>query len=94
MHIQVEREQKLQEKQVKENNEAKAAVTKEGIISNDEEFYCPICYTLIKIGEGIRLRNCLHQCCKCVKTYTYVYIPIYGTNSPNSLLVLKAKVCT
>ena len=76
------KEQKLQEKQVKENSKAKTAVTKKGLIPNDEEFYCPICYTLIKIGEGVKLRECLHQCCKCVKTNTYIsvycmYILIY-----------------
>lgn len=39
-----------------------------GVISNVEPFDCLICLTTIKIGDGVRLRNCLHQFCRdCLK---------------------------
>ena len=36
------------------------------LISNDEEFDCPVCYITVEVGEGVKLRNCLHHCCKYV----------------------------
>ena len=30
----------------------------------DEAFECPICLTTIEAGEGVRLKECLHQFCK------------------------------
>ena len=34
------------------------------IVPNEEDFDCPICYLEIKAGEGVKLRECLHHCCK------------------------------
>ena len=34
------------------------------LVPNDEEFECPICFLPIKVGEGVKLRECLHHCCK------------------------------
>ena len=34
------------------------------IIPNVEPFECPICYGDIDIGEGVTLRECLHNFCK------------------------------
>ena len=38
------------------------------LIPNDEEFECPICMSPIEVGEGVKLRECLHNCCKYVHT--------------------------
>ena len=36
------------------------------LIPNDEWFECPICFSLIEVGEGVKLRKCHHHCCKYV----------------------------
>ncbi len=36
------------------------------VVHNEEEFECTICYVPIPPGEGITLRNCVHQFCKLV----------------------------
>ena len=33
------------------------------VVLNEEEFECPVCFTDINPGEGIRLRDCLHMVC-------------------------------
>ena len=38
----------------------------ENIIPNVEPFECPICYGDIDIGEGVTLRECLHNFCRWV----------------------------
>ena len=64
---QYEREQKeIQEKQAKENYDAMMAVANQNLVPNDVEFDCPICMVLIEVGEGVKLRECLHHCCKYV----------------------------
>lgn len=35
-----------------------------GVITNAEPFDCVICLTTINTGDGVRLRNCLHQFCR------------------------------
>lgn len=44
-----------------------ATMTEEGLIHNDEEFECPVCFGTIEVGEGVKLRNCLHDVCKYAK---------------------------
>ena len=34
------------------------------VVTNEEEFECPVCYNDIDPGDGIRLRGCLHMVCK------------------------------
>ena len=34
------------------------------LVPNDEAFECPICFCDVEPGEGVRLRECLHQFCK------------------------------
>ena len=34
------------------------------VVTNQEEFECQICYLEVEKGEGIVLRNCLHQFCR------------------------------
>ena len=36
----------------------------QAIVENDEVFECPICFTDIEVGEGLRLKQCLHLVCK------------------------------
>lgn len=36
------------------------------LIPNDEEFECPVCFIPIEVGDGVKLRNCFHYCCKYV----------------------------
>lgn len=39
-----------------------------GFITNTEDFECVICFTMIEIGDGVRLQECLHQFCyDCLK---------------------------
>ena len=42
------------------------AVANQNLVPNDVEFECPICIGEIEIGEGVKLRECLHYCCKYV----------------------------
>lgn len=39
----------------------------EVVVYNVEAFECPVCYGEIEPGEGIILRGCLHEFCKCVR---------------------------
>ncbi len=58
----------------KEQDQRKEAATKnynnliktedQPIVTNNEIFDCPVCFTDIEPGEGITLRSCLHQVCK------------------------------
>ena len=34
------------------------------VVTNEENFECPVCATDIDPGDGIRLRGCLHMVCK------------------------------
>lgn len=34
------------------------------VVTNEEEFECPVCTTDIDPDAGIRLRGCLHMVCK------------------------------
>lgn len=34
------------------------------IVENTEPFECPVCYVEIDPGEGLTLKQCLHQICK------------------------------
>ena len=36
----------------------------QAIVMNTEEFECPICTDDIEVGEGLILKQCLHQVCK------------------------------
>ena len=56
----------MQEKQARENYEAMMTVARKNIVPNDEEFECPICFVPIEVGEGVKLRECLHNCCRLV----------------------------
>lgn len=39
-----------------------------GFITNSEEFDCIICMATIEVGDGVRLRECLHEfCVNCTK---------------------------
>jgi len=42
------------------------AVANQNLVPNDVEFECPICMVPIEVGEGVKLRECLHHCCKYV----------------------------
>lgn len=35
----------------------------ESFVQNGEPFDCPICFSLVRIGEGVILKNCLHSFC-------------------------------
>lgn len=49
-----------------QKDEAAAILKKDDLdfIENAEEFECIICYTEVKVGDGVTLKNCLHQFCK------------------------------
>lgn len=49
-------------------SQLKALGERGGFITNTEDFECVICFTMIEIGDGVRLRECLHQFCyDCLK---------------------------
>lgn len=46
----------------------KALADRGGFITNSEEFDCIICMATIEVGDGVRLRECLHEfCVNCMK---------------------------
>lgn len=48
--------------------ELQALQEKDGLIGNTEQFDCIICLETVNIGDGVVLRDCLHQFCKqCTK---------------------------
>lgn len=50
-------------------SQLKALGDRGGFITNAEEFECVICFATIEIGDGVRLRECLHQFCyDCIKS--------------------------
>ena len=48
----------------RENYEKMMDMANKQLIPNDVEFDCPICIVPIEVGEGVKLRECLHHCCK------------------------------
>lgn len=36
----------------------------QAIVENNEVFECPICTDEIEVGDGLILKQCLHQICK------------------------------
>ena len=65
-----EEERRRQENQRAKNLQALLQAEEEAIVTNDEEFECPICYTDVEPDEGVRLRGCLHLFCKSAITIT------------------------
>lgn len=50
-------------------SQLQALADRGGCITNAEEFECIICMTTIDVGDGVRLRQCLHQFCfDCLKS--------------------------
>ena len=47
------------------------AMAEKNLVPNEEEFECPICYVPIDVGQGVKLRECLHHCCKYVLPCCY-----------------------
>ena len=46
------------------NYEAHRNLDFKDYIENTENFQCLICYEDVEIGEGVMLRECLHNFCK------------------------------
>ena len=61
-----EAEKQKQERERAENFQALLQAEEEALITNEEEFDCPICFDTVEPGEGVTLRNCLHRFCKSV----------------------------
>ena len=59
-----EEEKRRRERERVENFQALMQAEEEPLVTNDEQFDCPICMTEVEPGEGVRLRGCLHQFCK------------------------------
>ena len=51
-------------RQAQENYAAMMAMAEKNLVPNEEQFECPICYIPIDAGQGVKLRECLHHCCK------------------------------
>ena len=60
----LELERKKQEEEARRNYAALLNTDAVPVVLNEEEFDCPVCYTPIDPGDGIRLRGCLHMVCK------------------------------
>ena len=54
--------------EMKQQNENKFAELSQKdsqvLVEPDKEFECPVCCSDIDVGDGIRLRGCLHEMCK------------------------------
>ena len=57
-------EKERQRQEAQENYQALMQADEVDFVTNTEDFDCPVCYTAIPAGEGVRLRGCLHQFCK------------------------------
>lgn len=57
-------EKERQRQEAQENYQALMQAEEVDFVTNTEDFDCPVCYTAIPAGEGVRLRGCLHQFCK------------------------------
>jgi len=53
-----------QKQQAQENYRALMRAEEMDFVIIDGAFECPICFTPIEAGEGVRLKECLHQFCK------------------------------
>ncbi|KAJ8303511.1 hypothetical protein KUTeg_019907 [Tegillarca granosa] len=56
------------EKKSAENFRQLLAAEDQHLVTNTEEFDCPICFDIIEPGEGVILRECLHAFCKSLST--------------------------
>ena len=65
-------EEKVHQKQQAQENFFRALMQAEEMdfVIIDEAFECPICLTTIEAGEGVRLKECLHQFCKWAQELT------------------------
>jgi len=53
-----------QKQQAQDNFRALMKAEEMDFVIINEAFECPISFTAIEAGEGMRLRECLHQFCK------------------------------
>lgn len=53
------------------------------LVENQEEFECPICFDEIQVGDGVVLRECLHNFCRLVRNCC----PMLGQFGPSTYLV-------
>lgn len=98
--LQYQRVEKLREALEAKENYRKYLDTDAGEgVANTKEFECLICVTLTPPGDGLVLRDCLHEFCKydCVCSDGLVLKGLPGvTNSPqirNSVSVFSADLC-
>ncbi|XP_019850766.1 PREDICTED: ranBP-type and C3HC4-type zinc finger-containing protein 1-like [Amphimedon queenslandica] len=64
----LENERLMQRQQAEKNYKDYLNTDAVPVVLNEEEFECPVCFTDIDPGEGIRLRDCLHMVCMdCLK---------------------------
>ena len=63
----LENEEREKKEQAQRNYLDLLNTDNESIVTNNEPFDCPVCFTEIDPGDGIRLRGCLHMICKSVK---------------------------
>lgn len=63
--LQYAEEEKVRERQqVQENFRALVQAEEMDFVPNNEKFDCAVCFGEIEAGEGVTLRDCLHQFCK------------------------------
>ena len=65
-HQLMEDEKKQEERDREKGFREMKAADEVALIPNKEPFDCPICFEPCEPGEGMVLRNCLHEFCKCV----------------------------
>lgn len=59
---------RLEEEEKRAKYESLVQAHEEGLIEPQEQFNCVICFETIQSGNGIRLKECLHEFCKdCIK---------------------------
>ena len=59
-----EEEKVHKQQQAQENFLALVQAEEADFVTNKEAFECPVCFADIEAGEGVTLRECLHQFCQ------------------------------
>lgn len=62
------REEEIQRQNARENRAKLYQATEFNLMVNEAVFECPVCFSEIEPGQGIRLQECLHELCRYVWT--------------------------
>lgn len=67
---QLEEEEKVkQQEEAEQNRQRMMQVASMNLVTNTEQFECPVCFTDVEPNEGVKLRECLHEICRWVRGF-------------------------